>query len=611
MSLAAAGLALVVLATERLTPLGVAHAILYLPVVVVTLWSPRRVDPLWAAALCTVLALVGIPISGGEPDVVTWANRSLSIAALWITAYGVRMFQSSDRFLRDRESQMGAILRTAVDAVITIDDSGTVISVNPAAERMFGYGADELVGHNVRILMPSPHREGHDGYIRRYLDSGQPRIIGIGREVLGLRKDGTTFPLDLGVGEWRDGRPMFTAILRDLSERKVLEQEVQQAQKLEAVGRLAGGIAHDFNNLLMGIISCCRIAAGKGSGDQVQGQVAEIQSAAERGAALTRQLLTFSRRREVVPEAVLLDEVSERLETMLARLLGEDVELRVELRAGGGHVLADPSQLEQVLMNLAVNARDAMPHGGRLSIRTRIETCDEPGVGGAGGVGVGQYVTLDMADDGCGMPEDVKAKAFDPFFTTKADTEGTGLGLSTVYGIVRQLGGHMHLETEVGRGTRFVLHLPRAAPPEPPPRLESEAQAQRSADGPPDAGETVLLVEDDRLVRAGVRHILEGLGYQVLVAGGGADALRVCQEHRGVIDLLLSDILMPGMAGGELAREVVARRPGVRVLFMSALPNEVLVEQGRLEAGQPSLHKPFEEQDLAAAVRSVLDGTAG
>jgi hypothetical protein len=289
---------------------------------------------------------------------------------------------------------------------------------------------------------------------------------------------------------------------------------------------------------------------------------------------------------------------------MLARLLGEHVQLSVDLSAPHGRVLVDPGQVEQILMNLVINAGDAMGQRGHLSVRTRVETCSEPGVGSVGGVGVGRYVALEVADDGCGMTEEVRAKAFDPFFTTKPPTEGTGLGLSTVYGLARQCGGHLHLETAPGEGARFTIHLPLTEA-ETTPRLRP---ARSLAPRQPAGHATILVVEDDRLVRAGVRHILEGLGYEVLLASGGADALRICEEHPGGIDLLLTDILMPGMTGGELAREVSARLPGVRRLYMSALPNEVLVEQGRIEEGEPSVMKPFTTEEIAGMVAKVLAG---
>jgi PAS domain S-box-containing protein len=595
-------LALLVFASGFLLPSGVAHAVLYAPVVLVMLWSPRRVDALAAGALCTLLTAAGflLPNRWSAGGVTEHANAALALLAIWITAGGVYLRQGAERV----RSELQSVLDIAIEGVITIDRTGRIIGMNSASERMFGYEPGELTGRNVRVLMPPPYRDEHDGYLSRYLSTGQRRIIGIGREVVGLRKDGSTFPLDLAVGEWSDGATRFTASLRDLTEHRNMEQEVRQAQKLEAIGRLAGGIAHDFNNLLMGIVSCCRIAEQSSDAGEVQAQVREIRAASERGAGLTRQLLTFSRRSELVPEPVLVDEVVERLETMLGRLLGEHVELRVELRAGHARVLIDPSQVEQVLMNLAINSRDAMQQRGHLTVRTAVVTCQEAGVGGLGGVGIGRYVALEVADDGSGMTEEVKARAFDPFYTTKPPTEGTGLGLSTVYGVARQVGGHVHLVSTLGRGTTITLHLP-VTEVEPAPRLSGQSPEQRARDG---GRITVLVVEDDRLVRAGVRHILAGMGHTVLLASDGAQALRVCEEHPGRIDLLLTDILMPGMTGGELAREVAARLPGVRTLFMSALPNDVLVEQGRIAEGQPSLQKPFSDEELAAGVRAVLCG---
>jgi PAS domain S-box-containing protein len=593
-------LTLLVFGSSFLLPPGVAHAVLYAPVVVAMLWSPRRTDALLAGAACTLLTLAShLGLHGWRMDGITsYANVILALLAIWITAAGVYLRQVAG----DVRSELRSVLDIAIEGVITIDKTGRILSMNAASLRMFGYEAGEVLGQNVRMLMPAPYREEHDGYLARYLATGQARIIGIGREVVGLRKDGSTFPFDLGVGEWSDGDTMFTASLRDLTEHRRLESEVRQAQKLEAIGRLAGGIAHDFNNLLMGIVSCCRIAEASAEPSSARAQIGEIRAASERGAALTRQLLTFSRRGELAPEPVLVDEVIERFETMISRLLGEHVELRVTLRAPHARVLIDPGQVEQVLMNLAINSRDAMSQRGRLEVRTSVVTCHEPGVGGAGGVGVGRYVALAVSDDGSGMSEEVKARAFDPFFTTKPPTEGTGLGLSMVYGIARQVGGHVHLASELGKGTTITLHLPLTEA-EMGPRLQREVAKQQG--GEPVRG-TILVVEDDRLVRAGVRHILTEMGFTVLLAPGGADALRLCEEHPGHIDLLLTDILMPGMTGGELAREVAARLPGVRALFMSALPNDVLVEQGRIEAGQPSLQKPFSDEDLAAGIRAAL-----
>ncbi|MAF67531.1 MAG: hybrid sensor histidine kinase/response regulator [Planctomycetes bacterium] len=595
---------LLVFASGFFTPSEVAHAILYVPAVVSSMWSPRRSDPFLVGALCTLLAALGVVLYPGADTAASHAmvNTPLATLAIWITAFGVRLRMTSEQELSDSDSELRAILETAIDGVITIDEDGLITSINPAGVEMFGYGKEELVGRNVSLLMPAPFEQEHDGYIRAYLESGQRKIIGIGREVVGLRKDRTAIPLDLGVSEWSDGSPRFTAILRDLSDRRQLEAEMRQAQKLEALGRFTGGIAHDFNNLLMGVISCCRIAKASEDAGEVGRQLEEIQKAAERGAAFTGQLLTFSRRREIPPEPILIDAVVEGLETMLRRLLGEEVDLSVELGAHHARVLIDPIQVEQILMNLAINSRDAMRQRGSLGVRTDVQTCDQAGVGGAGGVGVGRYVLIEVHDDGSGMTDDVQAKAFDPFFTTKPPGEGTGLGLSTVYGLVRQCGGHLHLTTAPDEGTRIAVHLPITEAHSTPRMGGGSAEAK----GAEDSTGTVLLVEDDRLVRAGVRHLLAEMGHEVLVAGGGADALRICEEYPGEIDLLLTDIMMPGMTGVELAREVAARLPGVRRLYMSALPKEVLVEQGSIEEGEPAILKPFSDEQLAEAVSALL-----
>lgn len=594
--------------TDLITPVGVAHAILYLPAVVVTVLSTQREDPFYVAGLCTSLALLAVvihPVEGGDPHHFE-VNTVLAVLAIWMTAVGVRMSLQAESELKGSGAELGAILDTLVDGVVTMDTSGTIISANPAAASLFGYTTDEMRGMDVTRLMPSPHAERHEGYVRRFLETGERRIIGIGREVVGLRKNGSAIPIDLGVSVWDHGETMFTAILRDLSDRRRMEAEVRQVQKLDAIGRLTSGIAHDFNNLLMGVISCGKVAKSSGDPAEVKRQVDEILGAAERGTALTRQLLTFGRRRGLAPEPAVVDEVIEGLEPMLSRLLGDHVEMGLELGAGRGRVLIDPGQVEQVLMNLAINSRDAIPDRGRLTIKTRIETCSAHGVGHVGGVGVGDYVALEVTDDGTGMDEETRSRAFDPFFTSKDPTKGTGLGLSTVYGITQQCGGHLHLLSEIGQGTTVTIHLP-VTESEPAPRLaDTPPPAPAPVERKPTPAATILVVEDDRLVRAGVRHLLEELGYEVLLASSGPEALRVCGEHPGRIDVLLTDILMPGMTGGELAREVAARFPSVRRVYMSALPNETLVEEGRIEAGEPSLVKPFSEEDVAAMIAEVL-----
>jgi PAS domain S-box-containing protein len=533
----------------------------------------------------------------GEERRVEYAPFRSGELEVWLVQ-DVTERERAERELQDREARMRSILDNASDGIMTIDEDGTVESFNAAAERMFGYQAAEIVGKNVELLMAPPHREQHAEDIRQFLETDERKVMGLGREVSGLRKDGTTFPLELGVSEPLPGdKKLFTGILRDLSERKRLESEFHQAQKLEAVGRLAGGIAHDFNNLLMGIIGCCRIAGSDidsdSEGAEGRKQIMEIDAAARRGTTLTRQLLTFSRRRAVSPKPVRLGEVLRSSETLLRRLLGEDVLLNIEVPPSGGPVIADPGQLEQILMNLAVNARDAMPDGGELSMRI----ADAPPSDGR----PERRVMLEVADTGCGMDEATSARAFEPFFTTKKEGEGTGLGLSTVYGIVKQLGGEIGLFSHPGRGTRIRIHLARAEDALFQDEPQEEAQAVRTGH------ETVLVVEDDRLVRAGVRHFLQAKGYEVLAAGNPTEATQICGEHQGRIDLVLTDVIMPGLGGPDLARRIQDQRPESRVLYMSALPRDLLVEQGRMAPNQPYIEKPFSDAELSARIRDVLD----
>lgn len=496
------------------------------------------------------------------------------------------------------ETRLRNVLETAADGIVTVDDRGIVESFNPAAERMFGWRREEIVGRNVALLMPEPFSEQHDDFIRRYLQTGETRVIGIGREVLGRRKDGSEFPLEISLSVQESDGHQFTAILRDLTDRKQLEEEFLQAQKMEAIGRLAGGIAHDFNNLLMGVMSGCRIALNQLPADSpARPFLEDVIGETQKGSRLTRQLLDFSRKRSFTPRPIHLDEVILGAEKMVRKLIGEDIELSVEVAEKGLAIVADPGQIEQVLMNLVVNARDAMPGGGHLWIR--LERSDGALLRHAG-ERMQAAARLSVRDNGAGMSEDVRRHAFEPFYTTKRVGEGTGLGLSTVYGIVKEFGGHIEIESAPGRGCTFHLEFP----------LSQAAVEREQVDTPPveveGGDETILVVEDERLVRASIRHLLESLGYRVLEAAGPEEALGLCEKEGEGIDLLLTDIVMPGLSGGELARRLQARFPGLRALFMSAFSGRRLVEEGRLEAGQPTLEKPFTQEELAAKVREVL-----
>lgn len=634
----------------------------------------------------------------------------------------------AEEALRDSEARSRAILETTVDAIITIDDQGAINLFNPAAERLFGYRADEVAGRNVSLLMPSPYQEEHDQYLHRYLTTGERRIIGIGREVVGKRKDGTTFPMELAVSELRLGeRRMFTGIVRDITERteaeaalrdseerfratfeqaavgiahiapdgrwlrvnqrlcdilgysleellrrtfqeltypddleadqkythqilaaeipsyttekryfrrdgslvwinltvsivrepsgepkyfiaviqdigdrKRAEEQLGHAQKLDSIGRLAGGIAHDFNNLLTAIFGFTELAVERAANDEeVCGYLKNTLHAAERARDLTRQLLAFARRQMIEPQIVDLNVLTLQLDRMLRRIIGEDLELVILPQVPLWQVRVDPSQVEQVIVNLIINARDAMPDGGKVTIETYNAYLDEEYAREYAEVVPGEYVMMAVSDTGQGMTEEVKRHIFEPFFTTKGPGKGTGLGLATCYGIVKQSGGHMWFYSEPGKGSTFKVYLPRA---------QGEASVAHDELKSLAGGlETVLVVEDEPLVRAFATQSLRERGYTVLEASNGVDALRVAEEYSGNIHLLLTDVVMPQMGGKALAERLSQMRPALKVLYTSGYTDNAIVHHGTLDAGVSFLQKPYTSSSLARRVREVLD----
>ena len=388
----------------------------------------------------------------------------------------------------------------------------------------------------------------------------------------------------------------------DITERKKLEAQLRQSQKMEAVGQLAGGIAHDFNNLLTVITGYCQILlTAADQGDPRREELEQIKEAGDRAASLTRQLLAFSRKQILEPKVLDLNAVVTNLDKMLQRLIGEDIALQTALAPALGCVKADPGQIEQVIMNLAVNARDAMPQGGHLTIETANADLDESYAEERFSVQPGPYVMLAVSDTGCGMDTETQAHIFEPFFTTKGQGKGTGLGLPTVYGIVKQSGGYIWVYSEPGRGTTFKIYLPRVdAQAE---ALEPRSPLQESLQGT----ETILLVEDEERVRRLARTILAGHGYSVLEAPNGAEALRISEQRGGAIHLLVTDVVMPGMSGGELASRLIAKHLHMKVLFVSGYTDDAIVRHGVLQAGIPFIQKPFTPSTLARKVREVLD----
>ena len=634
----------------------------------------------------------------------------------------------AEEALRTSEARKRAVLDAALDSIITIDEEGRVIEVNPATERTFGRSASEMMGRELaEMIVPAALREGHRRGLERHRQTGEAWILGKVVEMPALRRSGEEFPVELFISRVEvEGAPHFIGYIRDLTERKkaekdmrrseerfrrlfdsnaigiavsdltgavleandayldilgcsreelhsgmlnwnegtppeyraldqaaveelkrtgvappwekelfrkdgtrvpvllgvamleaseascityvvnlsksrMLEKQLRQAQKMEAVGQLAGGVAHDFNNLLTAILGYTELVVARMRADpEGLEELDEIRKAGERAAGLTRQLLAFSRRQVLEPRVIDLNGVVRDLEKMLRRLLGEDVELETSLAPSLGCVRADPGEIEQVVMNLAVNARDAMPEGGRITVETaNVELDEHYGQAHGSAVRPGRYVMLAVSDTGVGMDAETQSHAFEPFFTTKAKDKGTGLGLSTVYGIVKQSGGWVWVYSELGGGTSMKIYLPEvneAAEPV-PPRVEA-----------PSAGglETVLLAEDETPVRRLARRVLESLGYTVLEASGAEDAVSIAGAHAGRIHLLLTDVVMPEMGGVDLASRVQKLRPEAHVLFMSGYTDDSVIRHKVLERGMHFLQKPFTPASLAQKVREAL-----
>jgi PAS domain S-box-containing protein len=628
--------------------------------------------------------------------------------------------------------KLEAILQTAAAAIITIDAQGCIESVNAAAEKMFGYRADDLVGRNVSLLMPEPYRSQHDAYLAKYLATGRRQIIGIGREVAGLRSDGSTFPIHLSVGEFFVGSARyFTGTIVDLSAQRAAEQRFEreqavfraifesipdplvicdpagtirlvnpsftrvfgylepevlgetmarlfedetawtsflescaaaegaegrprtarfrrksgelfpaetvegaivgssgstlgrlilihdvttehqqqqlllQAQRMEAVGQLTGGVAHDFNNLLTVILGNLELLEPRLRDEFAQSLATEAREAAEMGARLTDRLLTFARRQRLEKRSLNLNEFVLGLNELLRRTIGAPIDLSTALAPDLWPTMADPAQVESAVLNLVLNARDAMPDGGRLLIETFNATLDHADVANIPGMAPGDYVVLSVADTGHGMTPEVRARAFEPFFTTKGAGKGSGLGLATLYGFARQSGGNVTIYSEVGKGTTVNLYLPRAG---------RRTAADAGAAPPPIAGgrgETVLVVEDDDRVRRLTALRLKELGYNVLEAAHGAAALGMLGEKPG-IKVVFSDLVMPGgISGFDLARQVRQRFPATEVILTSGYSAELLNQAELTELDLKVLRKPYSQAELARTFRSVLGDPSG
>jgi PAS domain S-box-containing protein len=513
--------------------------------------------------------------------------------------------------LRDSEARHRAVLETAMDAFVGMDHAGRVIEFNPAAERMFGQTRADVIGRELaEVIIPPSFQDAHRRGLARYLATGESVILGGRIEVTARRADGTEFPVELTVTVVRmDGPPSFNAYIRDLTEQKraaaarvSLEMQLQQAQKMEAVGRLAGGVAHDFNNLLTVISGRAHMLMSRlKPGEPMHRDVDLIQKTSQRAVALTSQLLAFSRKQVVQPRVLELGPLVADLAPMLQRMIGEDMELVVEPMRGTGRVKVDPSQMQQVLMNLAVNARDAMPNGGRIGVSIRDVEVAEAAALHQTNLPPGPYVALAVSDTGTGMSAETAAHIFEPFFTTKEQGKGTGLGLSTVYGIVEQSRGHIQVQSELDRGTTFTIHLPRVEEP--------LAAAGPPADAAPrlrTTSRTVLVVDDEPEVLELATEILKRVGYSVLQAGDGAAALEVAQRHDGEIHLLVTDMVMPGLSGRDLAERLRALRSALPVLYISGYVQETAARVALAGEHSAFVAKPFTPQVLTDRVRELL-----
>ena len=512
----------------------------------------------------------------------------------------------AEEALRESERRFRSVTESAPDAIIAADARGTIVSWNHGAEAIFGYTEAEILGHPLTVLMPERYRESHRRGLSRAGVTGKS-VVGRTLEFNGLRKDGTEFPLELSLGSWeREQGRFYVGIIRDVAERKradealrLTEEQLRQAQKMDVVGRLAGGIAHDFNNLLTVIMGRSDLLLGREEGDSESRRDLEmISTTATQAAALTRQLLAFSRKQVLQPMILDLNLIVTDMATMLRRLIGEDIDLITALKRPLGLVRADRTQIEQVIVNLVVNARDAMPHGGTLTIETTEARLDGAFATRNPGASPGPHVVLTVRDTGGGMDAAVRAHLFEPFFTTKEPGKGTGLGLATVYGIVKQHEGCIVVESALGVGTTFRIYLRHVA--------DAATILGKGASAPPYGNETILLVEDEAAVRDLAAEMLRRYGYTV-VAPNPEEALAVAERHATPIHLLLTDIFMSHLNGRELADRLTGLRPLMKVLYMSGYTDDVIAQHGALDDHARLLAKPFGTMDLLRKVREVLD----
>jgi two-component system cell cycle sensor histidine kinase/response regulator CckA len=505
----------------------------------------------------------------------------------------------AERELRESEERYRSLVENAKDIIYTHDLEGNYTSINKAGEKITGYTREEALRMNQAQVLAPEHLEKAQQMMAKKLNDEGETVYDL--EI--IARDGRRIPVEVNTRlVSQDGVPVgVQSIARDVTERKYLEEQLRQAQKMEAIGRLAGGIAHDFNNLLTAITGYSELSLRQlQPEDPLRSNIEEIRKAGNRAASLTRQLLAFSRKQVLQPKVLDLNSVVFEIEKMLKRLMGEDIELSVIQDPQLGSIKGDRGQIEQVIMNLAVNARDAMEGGGKLTIETNNVCVDEAYMDQHIAVSPGSYVVLAVSDTGVGMDRETQSHIFEPFFTTKEAGKGTGLGLSTVYGIVKQSGGNIWVYSEVGQGTTFKIYLPRVA------EEVQEYNQGKERQGVRPGTETILLAEDEEIVRQLMREVLKSNGYEVLEAANGVEALLLCERHRGPIHLMITDVVMPEISGRELTERLARLRPEMKVLFMSGYMDDKIIHHGILDSDIPFLQKPFTPYTLALKVREVL-----
>ncbi|HTQ59758.1 MAG TPA: ATP-binding protein [Candidatus Solibacter sp.] len=564
------------------------------------------------------------------PLVVGWILNEGQKAGLYGTEFGLALFttaniviflvlvlacgkvvhradwnrRKAEREYRKSNETLQSVVRTSPMPIVGLDRNRLVRHWNAAAEQVFGWTEEELIGKRYP-LVPETEQQEFEKTLQILTDGGTIAA----RETIRARKDGKCVQVRSSGAAFRDDHGElagWVGILEDVTEQRQLETQLRQAQKLEAVGLLAGGIAHDFNNLLGVVIGSAEFLKGlQGPADPRGKYVDEILKATERATALVRQLLAFTRQQVLAPRVFVPNETVRGINSLLQRVIGENIQLEARLAADLWRVKVDPGQLEQVIMNLAVNARDAMPQGGKLLIETQNVTIDEAYARAHKAVHVGNYVMIAVSDTGIGMDSKTLGRIFEPFFTTKEKGKGTGLGLATAYGIVKQSEGHIWVYSEVGRGTTFKVYFPRT---EEPDSVETETPV--TAESAAGASQTILLVEDEESLRELGTEILRQCGYQVMQAGSPKEALALLEANSAPVDLLLTDVILPGMSGTSLAEMLVPRFPRMRVLYVSGYTDDAIGRHGVLKPGVEFLQKPYTRKALVEKIRSILNAAA-